>query len=422
MARASVMSDDDVEGLDEEFLYHLNRGADFLAKGELESARSALARARELHPKDPKALGLLGQSLYKLGHLDEAIEVYERLVDETPVEAAARVNLGLAYLKGKRHAHAVRQLEIALDLNPDHKKAMGYLGVAWLEQGKLVDAREWFQRAGSEQMVAKCDELLALAEAPPVDAPSAPEPGPAASPAEPPGAEGPDVRARGAASAAPGLVAFTASRLVPPAADGTFALVRGLLTVAVRRDVLVREVGLLAVRGAVRLVPEMKRFRGRAIDKPFGEGSSRMLRASGEGTLLFRVSGMRLAQIDLAGESGYFREDVVFAFEDAVAFENGRVASRPGRDLNLVHMRGPGRVLLATRGEIAALEVTREAPLRVPVVGLVGWTGSVTPKIGPILVEEVGAVGVAADGAPGEQAVVDLGGDGRVLLDEGVAA
>jgi hypothetical protein len=56
---------------------------------------------------------------------------------------------------------------------------------------------------------------------------------------------------------------------------------------------------------------------------------------------------------------------------------------------------------------------------------LVGWTGSVTPKIGPILVEEVGAVGavgVAADGAPGEQAVVDLGGDGRVLLDEGVAA
>ncbi len=420
MARASAMSDDDVEGLDEEFLYYLNRGADFLAKGEPESARSALVRARELRPKDPKALGLLGQSLYKLGHLDEAIEVYGRLVDETPVEAAARVNLGLAYLKAKRHAQAVRQLEIALDLNPDHKKAMGYLGVAWLEQGKLVDAREWFQRAGSEQMVAKCDELLALAEAPSFDASRAPEPGPAASPAVPPGAEGLDVRAREvAASAAPGLRAFTASRLVPPAGDGTFALVSGLLTVTVRRDVLVREVGLLAVRGAVRLVPEMKRFRGRAIDKPFGEGSCRMLRASGEGALLFRVQGVCLAPIDLAGESGYFREDVVFAFEDAVAFENGRVASRPGRDLNLVHMRGPGRVLLATRGEIAALEVTREAPLRVPMAGLVGWTGTVTPRIGPILVEEAGE---AADGAPGEQVVVDLGGDGRVLLDEGAAA
>jgi uncharacterized protein (AIM24 family) len=414
------MSDDDVEGLDEEFLYHLNRGADFLAKGELEPARSALARTRELRPKDPKALGLLGQSLYKLGRLDEAIEVYERLVDETPVEATARVNLGLAYLKGKRHAQAVRQLEIALDLNPDHKKAMGYLGVAWLEQGKLVDAREWFQRAGSEQMVAKCNELLALAEAAPADASSSPEPGPAVGPAAPQGSEGPGVRARVvAASGAPGLVAFTASRLVPPVGDGTFALVRGLLTVAVRRDVLVREVGLLAVRGAVRLVPEMKRFRGHAIDKPFGEGSGRMLRASGEGALLYRVPGVRLAPVDLAGESGYFREDVVFAFEDAVVFENGRVASRPGRDLNLVHLRGPGRVLLATRGEIAALEVTREAPLRVPMAGLVGWTGTVTPKIGPMVVE---GVGEAADGMPGEQAVVELGGDGRVLLDEGAAA
>ncbi|OFX22438.1 MAG: hypothetical protein A2V77_23040 [Anaeromyxobacter sp. RBG_16_69_14] len=416
------MSDEDVEGLDEEFLYHLNRGADFLAKGELESARSALARTRALRPKDPKALGLLGQSLYKLGRLDEAIGVYERLVDETPVEAAARVNLGLAYLKGKRHAQAVRQLEIALDLNPDHKKAMGYLGVAWLEQGKFVDAREWFQRAGSEQMVAKCNDLLALAEAEavPSDPSSTPEPGPVASPAAPQASEGPGVPARVVAeSGGHGLVAFTASRLVPPVGDGTFALVRGLLTVAIRRDVLVREGGLLAVRGAVRLVPEMKRFRGHAIDKPFGEGSCRMLRASGEGALLYRVPGVCLAPVDLAGESGYFREDVVFAFEDAVVFENGRVASQPGRDLNLVHLRGPGRVLLATRGEIAALEVTREAPLRVPVAGLVGWTGTVTPKIGPMVVE---GVGEAADGAPGEQAVVELGGDGRVLLDEGAAA
>src|SRR6266496_3797009 len=90
------MSEDEVEGLDEEFLYHLNRGADLLAKGELEAARTALARARELRPKDPKVLGLLGQSLYKAGRYDEAVEVYGRLVDESPVEAAARINLGLA--------------------------------------------------------------------------------------------------------------------------------------------------------------------------------------------------------------------------------------------------------------------------------------------------------------------------------------
>src|SRR5512142_2891449 len=156
------MTHDDVEGLDEEFLYHLNRGADLLAQGELEPARAALTRARQLRPRDPKALGLLGQSLYKLGRFEDATEVYGKLVDESPVEAAARVNLGLANLKARRHAQAVRQLEIALDLNPDHRKAMGYLGLAWLEQGHVARAREWFERAGSDPMVARCDELLAL--------------------------------------------------------------------------------------------------------------------------------------------------------------------------------------------------------------------------------------------------------------------
>src|SRR6266536_79367 len=307
------MSEDEVEGLDEEFLYHLNRGADLLAKGELEAARTALARARELRPKDPKVLGLLGQSLYKAG----------------------------------RYAQAVRQLEIALDLNPDHKKAMGYLGLAWLEQGDFARAREWFERAGSEQMIAKCDELLALAkpaveavalgDAQPEPTASAPVPSPGPAPA---------------AGAALGLTAFAAARLVAPAGAGTFWLSGGLLAVQVRGDVLTRGEGLLAIRGGVRLVGEVKRFRARATEKPFGVGPRRMLRASGEGGLLYRVAGARFTPLDLEGESAYFREEVVFAFEDAVAFENGRVASRLGPDLNLVHVRGQGHLLLATAGEV----------------------------------------------------------------------
>ncbi len=411
------MSDDDVGGLDEEFLYHLNRGADLLAKGEPEPARAALARARDLRPRDPKSLGLLGQSLYKLGRFDEAIEVYGRLVDESPIEATARVNLGLANLKAKRYAQAVRQLEIALDLNPEHKKAMGYLGLAWLEQGDLAQAREWFERAGSEAMVSKCDDLLAPGKAgeagssaPPPEQPSlAAEPVAAAAASRSPGAGSGGVQALGA---------FAASRLLELQGEGTFALARGLLTVAIRGEVLVREEGLLAVRGAVRLVPEMKRFRGRATDKPFGEGARRMLRASGLGALLYRARGSCLVPVDLEGESAYFLDDVVFAFEDPVAFENGRVASRIGQDLNLVHLRGPGRVLLATRGEIAALEVTRETSLRVPFTALVGWTGALVPRVVPM----AEAAGAAEDGSPGGPLMVELGGDGRVLLDQGAAS
>jgi Flp pilus assembly protein TadD len=53
--------DDEVEGLDEEFLFHLNRGSELMGRGETDGARVALERALELRTKDAKVLGLLGQ-------------------------------------------------------------------------------------------------------------------------------------------------------------------------------------------------------------------------------------------------------------------------------------------------------------------------------------------------------------------------
>jgi uncharacterized protein (AIM24 family) len=402
-----------VEGLDEEFLFHLNRGAELLARSEPAPARASLERALELRPRDSKALGLLGQAHYRLGRFEDAAEAYGRLVDENPVEATARVNLGLASLKAKRHGEAVKQLEVALDLSPGHKKAMGYLGLARLEQGDFVRAREWFLKAGSDQMVARCDELIALAKAPPSVAEPQPEPTmtPLPSTASLGAPAAPRVDAAPAATGGPATLAQLAeARLVVPTAVETFAVARGMLTVAVRGEVLSRARGLVAVRGAVRVTPEMKRFRGKATDRPFGEGSDRMLRAAGEGALLYRVGGMRLTAVELSGESGYFREEALFGFEAALAFENGRVASRMGADLNLVHLRGRGRFLLATAGEIVALPVSADAPLRVPLAVLAGWSGGLTPRVAP-LQEGVGGVETAAP------PVVELGGEGRVLLD-----
>ena len=72
MARAAAT--DEVEGLDEEFLFHLNRGSELLARGEAERRARALERARELRPKDVKVLGLLGQAYYRLARFDDAGE------------------------------------------------------------------------------------------------------------------------------------------------------------------------------------------------------------------------------------------------------------------------------------------------------------------------------------------------------------
>jgi uncharacterized protein (AIM24 family)/thioredoxin-like negative regulator of GroEL len=435
---------DELEGEDEELVFRLARGSELLAKGEAEPARAVLERALELRPKDVKVLGLLGQAYYRLSRFDDAARAWQWLVHESPVEPGARVNLGLALLKAKRYPEAVKQLEVVLDLAPEHRKAMGYLGLALLESGDAARAREWFVRAGSEGMVARCDQLLAggapaeahedaartateAAEPPPALEPLLtpppggyaavrPEPGTGspAFPAEPVAAPPPLAPLAAVAAVAavkPGaamLASFAAGRLVEPRAGETFATGPSVLAVSVAGEVRVRLDGLFASRGRVAVAGEMKRFRGRATENGFGEGPTRMHRASGDGTLFFRASGRRFTALDLGGEAAYFREEAVFAFEEGVTFENGRVPSQVAAELNLVHLRGRGRFLLVTTGEPVAIDVAPSAPLRLPLAALVGWTGALTPRLTGLMDE--------GDSAP---VAVELAGAGRVLADPG---
>jgi Flp pilus assembly protein TadD/uncharacterized protein (AIM24 family) len=414
---------DEVEGLDEEFLFHLNRGSELLVRGEADPARTALERARELRPKDVKVLGLLGQAYYRLSRFEDAAKVWQRLVDDNPVEPSARVNLGLASLKAKRYVDAVKQLEIALDLNPEHKKAMGYLGLALLESGNLTRAREWFKNAGSEQMAHRCDDLIAGRGSATASAVSEPavqaaqaaaraEAAAAAEAAEPPAPEPlrtPPPGDMGAYRPSAGAVlgAWAAARLVQPPPGEIFSVSPGALSVAVRGEVRVRLDGLFATQGRVSMTGEMKRFRGRATEKPFGEGATRMHRVSGDGVLLYRTHGRRFSALDLGPDAAYLREEVLFGFEDGVGFENGRVPSSISAELNLVHLRGRGRFLLSTVGEPVSVDVGPQAPLKVPLAALVGWIGGLTPRVCALL----------DDSAEPAVVAVELAGEGRVLAD-----
>jgi uncharacterized protein (AIM24 family) len=111
--------------------------------------------------------------------------------------------------------------------------------------------------------------------------------------------------------------------------------------------------------------------------------------------------------LELGDEPAYFREEVLFAFEESIVFENGRVPSKNGYDLHLVHLRGRGRLMLVTAGLPKAVELTKNEPLRIPMDQLVGWHGPlIQPRIVPI-VEEAPELGVA----------LELSGEGRALVD-----
>src|SRR5450432_1407555 len=105
---------------DEDFLYHLYRGGELLATGKALEARDELERAFQLRPENPKAQNLLGLVYFKLGLLERASEVYYRLVEDNPSDATLRVNLGLVYLKAGQVDRAIRELEAALTLSPQH--------------------------------------------------------------------------------------------------------------------------------------------------------------------------------------------------------------------------------------------------------------------------------------------------------------
>ena len=204
------------------------------------------------------------------------------------------------------------------------------------------------------------------------------------------------------------LAAYTNTRrLSVPSSEGGFGIGASEVLVQVRGEMLTRLDGLVASWGSMTMKPELKRFRGKATDKPFGEGARRMLRAQGEGRYVISREGRYFTALELADEPAYFREEILFAFEESILFENGRVPSKIGQDLHLVHLRGRGKLLLVTSGPPRSVEVSKGEPLRIPMDQLVGWHGPlIQPRLVPI-VEEAPELGVA----------LELAGEGRALVD-----
>jgi uncharacterized protein (AIM24 family) len=437
---------DEAEAAGKEFDRAFTAGSEALQRGDAQTARQLLEESLRHKPDHQRARNLLGLSLFKLGELVKAERIYRALLEESPADPSLRVNLGLVFLKAGAASDAMRCFETALDLSPDHTKAQNYLGLALAQKGELARARDCFIKAGNTAMAEKMERDLADSPIRAVaqkagDVLSAPrpfksalEPGEAVVPntgseegarwmatapeggrsnREAPAIEMGRGRAAAAAAAVPldepsVLSSYTAERrLSAPAAESGFAIGSSEIVVQVRGDMLTRLDGLVASWGQLALKPELKRFRGKPTDKFFGEGGRRMLRATGAGRFVISREGRTFTALELGDEPAYFREETLFAFEESIVFENGRVPSRGGYDLHLVHLRGRGKLLLVTVGTPKSVELGKGEPLRIPMDQLVGWHGPlIEPRIVPI-VEQAPEMGVA----------LELSGEGRALVD-----
>ena len=230
--------------------------------------------------------------------------------------------------------------------------------------------------------------------------------------------EEPEESAPAPAPAAPpaGYAPMSPQRLVDLGASGSwvhepsagpFHISADGLAVTVAGEMLVRMMGLVAIVGSVQVTPENRRRRGRPSNEPFGTGTSQLQRVSGNGVLYLEPGRSKFHAVDLTDQNGvsidddgaYLREELVFAFEEPISFENGKLTAE-GQSLELAHLKGNGRILLQLDGSLRAMPIPLGAPMVVPLHRVVGWFGRVTPRL----------MGFGGRGA------VELTGEGYALL------
>jgi len=188
---------------------------------------------------------------------------------------------------------------------------------------------------------------------------------------------------------------------------GPFHLSADGLAVTVTDEMLLRMAGLIAVVGSIEVAPENRRRRGRPTQEPFGQGGTQLQRVKGNGVIYLEPGRAKFHAVDLTDQNGasvdddgaYLREELVFAFEEPISFENGKLSNEQ-LSLELAHLKGNGRILLQLDGTLRAMPIPLGAPLVVPVQRMVGWFGRVTPRL----------MGFGGRGA------VELTGEGYALL------
>jgi tetratricopeptide (TPR) repeat protein len=125
---------------------HMNLGAAYISRGELEKAISHSLRAIELKPDNPKAYNNMAIAYCQLGKLHKSVEYYLMVLRQSPRYYKAYNNLGLAYGALGEYEKEIECYKKALMLKPSFIMARYNLGLAYYAKGLYEPAGdEWTQ-------------------------------------------------------------------------------------------------------------------------------------------------------------------------------------------------------------------------------------------------------------------------------------
>ncbi len=124
-------------------------------------AEQDFKKALELYPDQPHVLNYLGYSWIDQGiHLDEAMSMIKRSVEQRPDDGYIVDSLGWAYYRLGNYDEAVKNLERAVELKPVDPTINDHLGDVYWKVDRVLEAK--FQWSHARDLKPEDDELAKI--------------------------------------------------------------------------------------------------------------------------------------------------------------------------------------------------------------------------------------------------------------------
>jgi uncharacterized protein (AIM24 family)/predicted negative regulator of RcsB-dependent stress response len=422
----------------------LNLAMVYLKQGKLEDAHTELERVLELNPDHPRAASYMGLVLEKKGQLERAADFYERAgnkkrADEIrafrptqtgtfPIPNLAALGIANAPATAAPGPAAMRAASATAPTPSTPPTAAPVANVAVAAARPTTTMTMQAVSLTPQASVAPTSTSTMPAPARPTTPPTPAAPAPPAPTAstssqkqteaaaltaltsaqvnkgpEPPPARVESSRNMFALDQPPTAPTATAATTTPAASPTAItdlpltdlasralsgaALVRtadGQLVMPIHEVSYVRTDLLASVSGSFEIEVVNRRYRGKRTDSLFGGADAAVVALMGKGFCVVTLGDLVPTTLTLASEEVYLVETGVVGFTAGLVWENGRLPSEADRDLDIVHLRGSGRVVLGSKKPIIAVTVKADAPVMVHATRLVGWTGQLVPYRAPL--------------------------------------
>jgi hypothetical protein len=401
---ARAIYEDLVERLPTDASHRLNLGLVYLKLGDATKAINSLEASRALDPSQGRAVSYLGLAYARAGRYAEAYRSF-LLAGQNELASEIQSNLTAAERDGI-HSQLLRSgVDAGRDVartssrdlppppKPEVSAAPAPVPSNDVAAPRMSESQQFVlpKHAGPVPIVAAGQSMISQAVeiATPVAAI-------AIAPLHVDGAKPP----------MPLSQLATEDLVRPDDGEEPFAITAsGALCIRIKERVLSRLEGVHAMGGDLTFEPAMRRSRGHQTDERFDYGGAQLHTIYGEGYLIAVPGKRAFIAVTLDDDIFYLREDLVFAFEPTLRWENGNVPGLRGR-LPVVQFRGDGSVALRSEKPLVRIKLPPQGIVFVDAARLAGWIGRVIPR----------AV-VPPTGSPMGDVCVECTGEGVVLVD-----